>query len=205
MVSSGIEFEEKYDWNACIVSCLSAPMTNRFARDRVWLLAEASQHIGRRSRGKEILMNRLLVQLGFLLILLALLTGLAVPYFATPRLGLAAHLAGVMGGLVLFALGALAGKFALGKRAAAVMMWCWVYAAYANWVGSVLGAMTGASRLTPIAGAGRTADPTSEAVVAFLLLSLALAAIVGTALAVWGLRAQQAFPAGGSTGRDSTK
>ena len=39
-------------------------------------------------------------------------------------------------------------------------MWTWVYAAYANWVASVLGAITGASRLTPIAGAesihGRT-------------------------------------------------
>jgi hydroxylaminobenzene mutase len=150
-------------------------------------------------------MNRLQVQLGFLLILLALLTGLVVPYFATPRLGLAAHIVGVMGGLVLIALGALAGKFALGKRAAAVMMWCWVYGAYANWAGSVLGAITGASRLTPIAGSGRTGDPTSEAVVAFLLLSLALAAIVGTVLAIWGLRAQRAVPASGSTDRVSTK
>jgi hydroxylaminobenzene mutase len=74
------------------------------------------------------------------------------------------------------------------------MMWSWVYAAYANWIGSLLGAITGASRLTPIAGAGTAGDSASEAVVAFLLLSLALAAIVGTVLAIWGLRAKKSEP-----------
>lgn len=137
-------------------------------------------------------MNRLQVQLGFLLILLGLLAGLAVPQFAVPRLGLAAHIVGVMGGLVLIALGALSSAFALGRLAGAVMWWSWVYAAYANWLGSLLGAITGASRLTPIAGAGRSGDSTSEAVVGFLLLSLAVAAIVGTVLAIWGLRAKAA-------------
>lgn len=133
-------------------------------------------------------MNRLQIQLGFVLILVGLLGGFAIPFFTNPRLGLAAHNVAITGGLVLIALGALAGSFALGARASAVMMWTWVYAAYANWVGSVLGAITGASRLTPIAGAGTTGDRLAEAVVSFLLQSLAVAAIVGTALAVWGLR-----------------
>jgi hydroxylaminobenzene mutase len=133
-------------------------------------------------------MNRLQIQLGFALILLALLTAFGMPLFVNPRLGLAAHTVGITGGLVLIALGALSGSFALGARAGAIMMWSWVYAAYANWLGSLVGAMTGASRLTPIAGAGTTGDAMAETVVAFLLLSLALAAIVGTTLAVWGLR-----------------
>lgn len=133
-------------------------------------------------------MNRLQIQLGFVLILLALVTGFGMPLFRSPRLGLAAHIVGITGGLVLIALGALAGKFALGARSSAVMMWSWVYAAYANWVASVLGAITGASRLTPIAGAGTTGDALSEAAVSFLLQSLALAAIVGTVLAVYGFR-----------------
>jgi (hydroxyamino)benzene mutase len=133
-------------------------------------------------------MNRLQLQLGFVLILLALLSGLAVPFAVSPRLALAAHTAGLMGGLVLVALGGLANQFALGPRASETMMWCWAYSAYANWVGCLIGAVTGASRLTPIAGAGATGSPGAEAVVAFLLQSLALAAIVGTGLAVWGLR-----------------
>jgi (hydroxyamino)benzene mutase len=133
-------------------------------------------------------MNRLQIRLGFVLILLALLTGFGMPLFVSPRLGLAAHVVGITGGLVLIALGALAKSFVLGTRSSAVMMGAWVYAAYANWVASLLGAITGASRLTPIAGAGTTGDALAETVVAFLLQSLALAAIAGTGLAIYGLR-----------------
>ena len=133
-------------------------------------------------------MNRLQIQLGFILIFLALVTGFGMPLFRSARLGLAAHTVGITGGLVLIVLGALAGSFVLGARASAVMMWSWVYAAYANWVASLLGAITGASRLTPIAGAGTVGDSRSEAVVSFLLQSLAVAALVGTVIAVWGFR-----------------
>lgn len=133
-------------------------------------------------------MNRLQIQLGFVLIFLALCTGFGMPLFVNTRLGLAAHVVGISGGLVLIALGALASSFALGPRAAAVMMWTWVYAAYANWFGSLLGAVTGASRLTPIAGAGTRGDAVAETIVSFLLQSLAVAALAGTAIAVYGLR-----------------
>jgi hydroxylaminobenzene mutase len=132
--------------------------------------------------------NRLLIQLGFFLILLGLLTGLAVGQFANPRLGLAAHQVGVLGGLVLVVLGLVSRYLVLGSRAAAVMTWTWIYATYANWFASVLGAVTGASRMTPIAGHATRGGATSEAVVAFLLISLAFAGIVGAALAVWGAR-----------------
>ena len=141
-------------------------------------------------------MNRRQIQLGFVLILLALFTGFAIPSFTSPRLGLAAHTVGITGGLVLIALGALAGLFHLGRRATAVMMGSWVYAAYANWIACLLGAVTGASRLTPIAGAGTSGDALAEGIVSFLLLSLALASVVGTALAVWGLRKPKPAVAG---------
>ena len=49
--------------------------------------------------------GRRLLQLGIILFLLGLLTGLAVPALANPRMGLASHLGGVMNGLVLVALG----------------------------------------------------------------------------------------------------
>ena len=133
-------------------------------------------------------MNRLQIQLGFVLILLALFTGFGMPLYTSPRLGLAAHIVGITGGLVLIAIGALAPAFALGTRATAVMMWSWVYAAYANWLACLLGGITGASRLTPIAGAGTRGDALAEGVVSFLLQSLSVAAIVGTILAVRGFR-----------------
>ncbi|HEY0159122.1 MAG TPA: hypothetical protein VGF28_17680 [Thermoanaerobaculia bacterium] len=133
-------------------------------------------------------MNRLQIQLGFVLILVGLFTGFGMPLYTNPRLGLAAHIVAITGGLVLIALGALAASFALAPRSAKMMMWAWVYAAWANWAACLLGAMTGASRFTPIAGAGTTGTSLAEAVVAFLLQSLSVAAIAGTALAVWGFR-----------------
>ncbi len=133
-------------------------------------------------------MNRLQIQLGFVLILLALLTGFGMPLFRSPRLGLAAHIVGITGGLILIAIGALAASFVLGRRSTAVMNASWVYAAYMNWLACLLAAITGASRLTPIAGAGTTGNALAETVVAFLLQTLALAAIAGTVLAVWGFR-----------------
>jgi (hydroxyamino)benzene mutase len=134
-------------------------------------------------------MNRFPIQLGFILILLALLTGPVIPLAVTPRLVLAAHTVGVIGGLVLIAIGALAPAFALGPRTAATMTWLWVYAAYANWLACLLGGLTGASRLTPIAGAGTSGTWLAEITVSILLETLAATSIVATGLAVWGLRA----------------
>lgn len=136
-------------------------------------------------------MNRLQIQLGFILIFIALWTGFFLPLYANPRLGLAAHVVGITGGLVLIALGALAPSFALGRRGTNVMMASWVYAAYANWFACLLAAITGASRLTPIAGAGTAGSPLAETVVAFLLQSLAVASVAGTGLAVWGFRTKR--------------
>jgi hydroxylaminobenzene mutase len=133
-------------------------------------------------------MDRTLLRLGFVLVLLALLTGLGVPAFANPRLGLSAHTAGLLGGLFLVVLGAVWPAFALGPRAAAALWWCWAYAAYANWAASVLGAVTGASRMTPLAGAATHGGAGAELAVGALLVSLSLAALAGAGLAVWGLR-----------------
>lgn len=131
-------------------------------------------------------MNRRQIQIGFILILIALLTGLGMPMYANTRLALSAHTAGLMGGLVLIALGMLHAHFNLGARAKAVMHWSWAYAAYANWLGCLIGAITGASRLTPIAGAGHTGSPVAEGVVAVLLITLSITGVVGTVLAVRG-------------------
>jgi (hydroxyamino)benzene mutase len=134
-------------------------------------------------------MDRTLIQLGFLLVLLALLTGFAIPSFASPRLGLAAHTVGIVGGLTLIVVGAIAASIRLGSRLSAVFVWSWVYATCANWIGCLLAALTGASRLTPIAGAGTSGTPVSEGIVAFVFLSEAVAALLGVGLALWGLRA----------------
>jgi (hydroxyamino)benzene mutase len=133
-------------------------------------------------------MNRLMMRLGFALILLGLLTAFAIPSLANPRMGLAAHTVAIMGGLVLVVVGAVAGSFTLGPRASRIFAGSWIYATYTNWLGCLLAALTGASRLTPIAGAGTVGTPVAEGIVAFVFLSEAAAALTGAGLALWGLR-----------------
>jgi (hydroxyamino)benzene mutase len=141
-------------------------------------------------------MNRPLMQLGFILILLGFLTGLAIPFFPNPRMGVTAHNVGIIGGLVLVVVGAVAGSFRFSRRSAAAFTGSWIYATYANWLGCVVAAATGASRLTPVAGAGFTGSPIAEGVVAFIFLTEGVAALAAAGLALWGLRRlpDAAFP-----------
>ena len=53
---------------------------------------------------RQMLSHRL-TRSGVLLLLLGLLTGLFVPKFANPKMGLSSHVEGVMGGMMLIILG----------------------------------------------------------------------------------------------------
>ncbi len=134
-------------------------------------------------------MNRSLMRHGFFLILLALVGGLFVPAMVIPRLGLSAHTIGLLSGTLLIAIGAAWPAFALAARESALMRFCWLYSSYANWLGCLLGAATGAGRMTPLAAGGAQGAAVAEAAVAFLLLSVALTAFIATGLAIFGLRA----------------
>lgn len=61
--------------------------------------------------------GRRMLKLGLLLLLLGLLVGFAVPVFAVPRLGLTAHLFGVMQGILLIVIGLLWPKLKLTRTA----------------------------------------------------------------------------------------
>ena len=132
-------------------------------------------------------MNRKIIRHGFVLILLALITGFLIPTTEIPRLGLSAHTIGILSGALLIAIGAVWPLFNLGSGQSASMYWCWVYSSYANWLGCLVGAFTGAGRMTPISSAGREAGDAAEIVVAVLLVSVAITALVGASLAIWGL------------------
>lgn len=50
-------------------------------------------------------MDTFLLQLGIILFLIGLLTGVAIPKLANPRMGLASHLEGVLNGIFLVTVG----------------------------------------------------------------------------------------------------
>ncbi|BBY22558.1 hydrogenase [Mycobacterium stomatepiae] len=133
-------------------------------------------------------MQTTLFALGLVLFLLGLLTGFAIPALKNPRMALASHLEAVLNGMFLVVLGLLWPHIhlpdALGVTAVALI----VYAAYANWVASLLAAAWGAGRkLAPIATGDHRASAVKERIVSFLLVSLSVAIVAGIGIVIAGL------------------
>jgi hydroxylaminobenzene mutase len=132
--------------------------------------------------------KRRLIWHGMFLFLLGLLTGFVEQKFTNPRMGLAAHLEGVMNGTFLIALGAVWMEVRLPAKLKAATYWSALYGAYFNWVATVLGAAWGIAALSPITGAGHGALPWQEAFITALFMSVGLAIVGSSVLVLWGLR-----------------
>jgi (hydroxyamino)benzene mutase len=132
--------------------------------------------------------SRRLMWHGIFLFLLGLLTGILVPALRNPRMGVSAHLEAVMNGMFLVVLGLIWKEAKLTLNAAKATFRIALYGTYTNWVATLLSAVLGTSRLTPIAGAGYTAANWQELIVAFGLVSLSIAMITCCVLVLLGLR-----------------
>jgi (hydroxyamino)benzene mutase len=132
--------------------------------------------------------QRRLIWHGMFLFLLGLLTGFAESNFANVRMGLAAHLEGVMNGIFLVALGSAWAKVRLVRPVESVALWATLYGAYANWLMIGLAAVFGTKALSPITGTSQGAQPWQETVVTVGLMSVGVAIVAGTVIILWGLR-----------------
>lgn len=125
---------------------------------------------------------------GMFLFLLGLLTGLAEPNFHNPRMGLAAHLEGLMNGIFLVALAATWSELKLSSRQKAIAYWSLLYGTYANWGTTTLAAILGTAALSPITAAGHSAQPWQEILVTLGFVSVGLTIISASVIVLWGLR-----------------
>lgn len=139
-------------------------------------------------------MNRRLMWHGMSLFLLGLLVGFAEPRFANVRMGLAAHLEGIMNGIFLLAVGAIWSEVRLAAPAKSLAFWIVLYATYANWFFTTLAAVFGTAALSPITAAGHAGRPWQETLVLSGFMSVGIAALLFTALALWGLRGRYPTP-----------
>lgn len=136
--------------------------------------------------------RRRLLWHGMALFLLGLLTGLVEQHFTNVRMGLAAHLEGVMNGTFLLALGAVWNELNLAKNVKAAAYWIFLGGTYGNWLVTTLAAILGTAALSPITAAGQGASALQEALVTLGFVAIGLAIIAGAGLALWGLRARGA-------------
>ena len=132
--------------------------------------------------------KRRLLWHGMFLFLLGLLTGFVEQKFNNPRMGLAAHLEGVMNGTFLVALGAVWAEVRLSPRLKAAAYWSALYGTYANWGITTLAAIFGTAAMSPITAPGRSGQPWQEGLVTLGFMSVAIAIVASSILVLSGLR-----------------
>lgn len=132
--------------------------------------------------------NRRLMCYGMLLFLLGLVTGLVEQRFTNMRMGVAAHLEGVMNGTFLVALGAIWTEVRLPPPAKATAYWTALYGAYVNWLTTTFAAVFGTAAANPILSAGHHGQPWQENLAATGFLSVAVSIIAASLLVLLGLR-----------------
>ena len=133
--------------------------------------------------------NRRLMWHGMFLFLLGLVTGFVEQRFANVRMGLAAHLEGVMNGTFLIALGAIWTEVKLPPPTKAIAYWTALYGTYVNWLVTMLAAVFGTAALSPISAAGHSGQPWQESLVTAGFLSVGIVIVASSVLILWGLRA----------------
>jgi len=132
--------------------------------------------------------NRRLMWHGIFLFLLGLFTGFAESHVANVRMGLAAHLEGVMNGTFLIAIGAIWHHVKLAPTTKTVTFWLALYGTYVNWLITMLAAILGTGALSPVTAPGRTALPWQESLVTAGFLSVGITIVLASLLVLWGLR-----------------
>ncbi len=132
--------------------------------------------------------KRRLLWNGMFLFLIGLFTGLVEQKFNNPRMGLAAHLEGIMNGTFLVALGAIWTEVHLSSRLKAVAYWSALYGTYVNWTVTTLAAIFGTAAMSPITAADHSAQPWQESLVTIGFMSVGIAIIASSILILWGLR-----------------
>jgi (hydroxyamino)benzene mutase len=132
--------------------------------------------------------NRRLMWHGMFLFILGLVTGFVEQRFANERMGLAAHLEGVMNGTFLVALGAIWTEVRLRPMAKATAYWTALYGTYVNWLTTALAAVLGTAAASPISSAGHGGQPWQEDLVTAGFLSVSVSIIASSLLVLLGLR-----------------
>jgi len=129
-----------------------------------------------------------LLRRGILLFLLGLVTGLVSQKLTNPRMGLAAHLEGVMNGTFLLAIGAAWGHLRLSPRNERLAFASVLYGTFANWFTTTLAAIFGTAAMTPLASGSFRGQSWQELLVSIGFISVAIAMITASVCLVIGFK-----------------
>ena len=127
-----------------------------------------------------------LLFLGIVLFLLGLVLGLFIPLMKNPKMGLSAHLEGILNGMFMVILGLIWSKLIIQDKWLKTTFWLTIYGSFANFIAVAIAAITGAGKMMPIAG-GKEGASIIEGLISFLLVSLTLAMVLVCSIVLIGL------------------
>ena len=134
-----------------------------------------------------------LLQMGIVLFLYSSLDGFAIPFLASPRIGLSVHTLSGLQGVMLLAIGLLWSKLRLSPRGLKIAFWCLLYSTLAILAAYTIAAIWGVGNET-ITLMGELphglshGTPFQETFIKVLAYSSAPTGLTAFVLILWGLR-----------------
>jgi hydroxylaminobenzene mutase len=128
--------------------------------------------------------------LGFILLFVGLITGLIMSTLKNPRMGLSAHLEGILNGLLLVIVGLIWNEMKISESLKKMAFATLIYGTYVNWLTTLLAAWLGTSKMTPITGHGFTGQIFDEQLVNAGFISVGITMIFSLAVIIFGLRGE---------------
>lgn len=104
---------------------------------------------------------------------------------ANPRMGLSAHLEGVMNGMLLMITGLIWKRLMLSAKILKFTFLLLIYGSIANVLAVSIAALTGSGKMMPLSG-GVEGNRAVEGLISFLLISLTLSMLTGVMMVVLG-------------------
>jgi (hydroxyamino)benzene mutase len=132
--------------------------------------------------------SRKLKLLGMFLFLLGLFTGFLMMNIKNPKMGLAAHMEGVMNGTFLIAVGLIWSELKLINKLKSAAYWTLIYGTFVNWFVTLLSAYFGTSKMTPISGHGFVGTDLQENIVRVGYTTVGLTMLFSVIVMTYGLR-----------------
>ncbi|HEY4967215.1 MAG TPA: hypothetical protein VII28_12490 [Puia sp.] len=132
--------------------------------------------------------SRKLKLLGMFLFLLGLVTGFLMMNIKNPKMGLAAHMEGVMNGTFLIAVGLIWNELKLSKNLKNAAYGTLIYGTFVNWFVTLLSAHFGTSKMTPISGQGFVGTDLQENIVRVGYITVGLTMVFSVIVMTYGLR-----------------
>lgn len=123
-----------------------------------------------------------------ILFLLGLLTGLVTANFRNPRMGLSAHMEGILNGIFLVIAGIIWDELRISKSLGKITFITLIYGTYINWLTTLFAAYLGTSNMTPLTGEGFRGTNFQEQLVTGGFISVGLTMLFSLIVIIYGLR-----------------